>query len=128
MRPMAKEWVEKAEGDYKAANVQWATNDPVYDDICFHAQQCVEKYLKAWLTEKEIDFPKTHDLEALAKLCMTTLPGLSTLMEVLRFLNAFAVEIRYPGTSAQEQDAKRCWQACLQARKFLREKLDIEGK
>jgi len=33
-----------------------------YDTICFHAQQCVEKYLKALLTSTHTDFPKTHDL------------------------------------------------------------------
>jgi HEPN domain-containing protein len=125
---MAKEWIDKAEGDYKSASVQWDTNDPVYDDICFHAQQCVEKYLKAWLAEKEMDFPKTHDLEALAKLCLNTLPKISELFDELRFLTAFAVEIRYPGTFAQKQDAERCWLATLQVRTFLREKLGVERK
>ncbi len=35
------------------------------DTVCFHAQQCVEKYLKAVLVSEAIDFPKTHDLEEL---------------------------------------------------------------
>lgn len=123
MKPITKEWIEKAEGDYKAGTVQWDTKDPVYDDVCFHAQQCVEKYLKAWLGEKDVDFPKTHDLEMLAKLSMPSLPELTAFIDRLRFLNAFAVEIRYPGALARRQDAERCWQAALQTRNFIREKL-----
>jgi HEPN domain-containing protein len=36
-----------------------------YRAICFHAQQCAEKYLKARLTEANIPFIKTHDLPSL---------------------------------------------------------------
>jgi hypothetical protein len=39
---------------------QWAT-----EVICFHAQQCVEKYLKALLVLNRTDFPKTHDIRRL---------------------------------------------------------------
>ncbi len=38
---LVKAWIEKA-------------------DICFHAQQCAEKYLKAYLTYKEVEFRKTY--------------------------------------------------------------------
>jgi HEPN domain-containing protein len=31
----------------------------------FHAQQCVEKYLKALLVAPGLAFPRTHDLTAL---------------------------------------------------------------
>jgi len=93
MRPMTQEWAEKAEGDYRVTASQWRVAEPVYDAICFHAQQCAEKYLKAWLVEQGMDFPKTHDLEALAKLCASSLPELGALMDGLRFLTSFAVEI-----------------------------------
>jgi HEPN domain-containing protein len=123
MKPMTQEWTEKAEGDYKVAASQWGIEEPVYDAICFHAQQCAEKYPKAWLVEQDADFPKTHDLEALAKLCMPSLPELDSLLDGLRFLTSFAVEIRYPGTSAERQDAERCWQAALQTRDLISRKL-----
>ena len=70
MRPITQEWVTKAEGDADVAAALWQMADPVYDAICFHAQQCVEKYCKAWLVERGINFPRTHDLEALAKQCL----------------------------------------------------------
>ncbi|MBW1960508.1 MAG: HEPN domain-containing protein [Deltaproteobacteria bacterium] len=46
--------------------------------VCFHAQQCAEKYLKAFLTFKNIDFPKTHDIgELLALVSKGTRPQLT---------------------------------------------------
>ena len=48
MKPLTREWVRKAEGDYAtAAREMRARKSPNYDAACFHAQQCVEKYLKA---------------------------------------------------------------------------------
>lgn len=44
MKPLTKEWIEKAEGDYKVAARERRTKLPVYEAVCFHAQQCIEKY------------------------------------------------------------------------------------
>jgi len=100
MKALTAEWVDKAEGDYQVAQDQWKAPTPVFDAICFHAQQCAEKYLKAWLTEQGTPFPRTHDLESLAKFCLPTFPDLSAILNDLRFLTSFGVEVRYPGTSA----------------------------
>jgi len=54
MKPETQEWIEKAEGDLKVARRETQTADPVYDAVCFHAQQCAEKYLKAVLEEHNI--------------------------------------------------------------------------
>lgn len=63
---VVREWVAKAENDLKtAAHTLKLGKDCPTDTVCFHAQQCVEKYLKALLVWKGIDFPKTHDLEKL---------------------------------------------------------------
>lgn len=125
MKQIAQEWTDKAEGDYRVAASQWKLEAPVYDAICFHAQQCVEKYLKACLTENDSDFPKTHDLEALARLCFLSLPDLASQIEGLRFLTSFSVEIRYPGTVAEKQDAERCWGIAQRARSLIRSKLQL---
>lgn len=48
MNPLTVEWVNKAEGDFTTALRELrARKSPNYDAACFHAQQCVEKYLKA---------------------------------------------------------------------------------
>ena len=59
-------WVDKAEHDLKNAEHTLTLGDdcPV-DTVCFHAQQCVEKYLKALLVFYGIVPPRTHNLRVL---------------------------------------------------------------
>jgi HEPN domain-containing protein len=46
MKLLTAEWVQKAEGDFTVAQKMLrACKNPVYDAVCFHAQQCAEKYL-----------------------------------------------------------------------------------
>ena len=66
MKATTREWVEKAEADYDAALLlRPSRKRHARDIVCFHLQQCVEKYLKARLEEAGLSFPKTHDLEQL---------------------------------------------------------------
>ena len=52
MTPLTREWVAKAEGDYATARREArARRQPNFDAVCFHAQQCAEKYVKALLQE-----------------------------------------------------------------------------
>jgi len=66
---ITREWIVKADNDLKTAShtLKMPKGCPT-DTVCFHAQQCVEKYLKAFLVWKGIDFPKTHDIEHLVSL------------------------------------------------------------
>ena len=53
MKPETVEWVEKSEGDWNAARqLNRVRKDPNYDGVCFHCQQCAEKYLKAKLVDQ----------------------------------------------------------------------------
>jgi HEPN domain-containing protein len=70
--------------------------DCPYDTVCFHAQQCVEKYLKALLTYLSIDFPKIHDIGDLTDFLPSHLrPPLSEVEQ--ERLTDYAIEARYPG-------------------------------
>ncbi len=63
MKRLTLEWIEKAESDFHLLEREIrARKNPSYDAVCFHAEQCAEKYLKGRLTEAKIAFPKTHDL------------------------------------------------------------------
>ena len=53
MKPATQEWIEKAEGDYRTAlRERRVRRHPNHDAVCFHAQQCIEKYLN-WLDRKD---------------------------------------------------------------------------
>ncbi len=94
---VAHGWVEKAENDLKnAANTAKMGEDCPTDTVCFHAEQCVEKYPKAFLASRGTDFPKTHDIEELvARMPRTIRASLSD--EQQRRLTAYATTTRYPG-------------------------------
>jgi HEPN domain-containing protein len=55
---LVKMWMRKADNDLKTAKDELNTEEPATDTICFHAQQCAEKYLKAFLIYHEIEFEK----------------------------------------------------------------------
>lgn len=66
---VVREWVAKAENDLKnAANTIKMGEECPTDTVCFHAQQCVEKYLKTLLVWKGIPFPKLHNISAVLAL------------------------------------------------------------
>lgn len=94
---VVREWVVKAENDLRAGAylLRMRKNCPT-DAVCFHAQQCVEKYLKAVLVLDGIDFPRTHDLGELAALLPSRIRLHMTVQEQQR-LTTYAALARYPG-------------------------------
>ena len=97
-----------------------ARKHPNYDSLCFHAQQCAEKYLKARLEEGGIAFPKTHDLPLLLTLTLQIEPQWTALLPQARGLNGYAVDIRYPGQSATKAEAKQAVKDCREIRQAVR--------
>ena len=107
MKPLSSEGIEKAEGDFATANREIRVRkSPNFDAVCFHAQQCVEKYLKALLQEANLPFGKTHHLISLLDLLLSTLPSWELFRPQLQNLNAYSVSIRYPGESADKAVAR----------------------
>jgi len=128
MKPITREWVDKAEEDYRVARHERNVRPPAYTAVCFHTQQCVEKYLKALLQEHARPFSRTHDLEALMTLCLFVVPELEKYRAHLQWLTVFAVEARYPGIAARKQDAERCFQIAKLLRTLLRRRLGLIPK
>jgi HEPN domain-containing protein len=126
MKPLTQEWVDKAEGDLASAGRELrARKAPNYDAACFHSQQCAEKYLKARLQEESFPFPKTHDLTVLLNLLLPVEPLWSTLRPDLTVLTEYAVSYRYPGESADRDQAKEAVRLCRELRKKVRESLGL---
>ncbi len=91
------EWKQKAENDLRTAQIVLSSEEPPTDTICFHAQQCAEKYLKSYLTSKDITIEKTHDLTRINNIYIGIDPDFQKLSEFAELLSGYAVEVRYPG-------------------------------
>jgi HEPN domain-containing protein len=124
MKRRTREWIDKAEGDLAVALREMAAPAPVYDVICFHAQQCAEKYLKALLEEHKIYFDKTHDLLVLLELAAGNLPELDPLKAELDHLGSFGIAVRYPGAAADREAAEEAVRLAEEVRSVLKAKLE----
>jgi len=125
---IAREWIIKAENDLKtASHTLKMTRGCPTDAVCFHAQQCVEKYLKAFLVSKGIDFPRTHDIERLVALLPEDI-WLRLSIEEQRRLTAYATVTRYPGEyePVPLAEAQRSVRIARRVRKELRSLLPKE--
>ena len=127
------EWVAKAEQDYRAA----VTLDPddTPDVICFHCQQCIEKYLKAAMVTRGIRVERTHDLLELKDLLYSgansslssDAAAYGALFDDLDLLQGYAVNIRYPGTHAAADEPRRALATMQGLRTSLRCLLGLEA-
>ena len=120
-RLFIKQWLEKADGDLKVAKSLFSAKAKFNDIICFHAQQAVEKYLKAYLTAKQTEFTKTHKIEDLLDLVTVTNPGLATQLNSTSSLSVYAVEFRYPGDypKPNRKEARRAIELAEETRKII---------
>jgi HEPN domain-containing protein len=133
MSDLLAEWIAKAEGDFNVMRRESQVRArPNYDDVCFHAQQCAEKYLKARLLAGGVAFQKIHSLIVLLDQALPLEPQWEKFRAALSELSAFAVAARYPGESADKEDAATAVQACrsfrLAARRSLFPRKKRQGK
>lgn len=99
-------WAEKAEEDFALARSAYHRKKPLITGVCFHAQQCAEKYMKALLVSRKKGFPMTHDLLILNDLCSGAGIFLEIDSKLLNSLTDYAVRTRYPGEEPTLEDAK----------------------
>src|SRR5215216_3357969 len=126
MKPLALEWVEKAENDWISLLREIrARKNPNYDAACFFAQQCVEKYIKARLVDADLYFKKTHDLGYLLKLASPIEPLWTAYEKELRLLSDYGVEFRYPGASANIEIARNARNVCKSFPAVARQSLGL---
>ena len=93
-----KRWLIKAINDYKSAQklLSQPEEEIITDTACFHCQQAVEKMLKAFLLNYNIEFGKTHSIEYLIKLCSKIDKEFEKLYEIIEGLTEYAIDVRYP--------------------------------
>lgn len=119
-------WVIEAEDDLKLARISIRRENLLFRAACFHAQQCGEKYLKALLLDKQVEFPKVHDLGTLNALCNQAgvLTGFDK--DALDLLSDHAVRTHYPGPPPTLEDAHEAIEIAKSIRKFARKWFGIK--
>jgi HEPN domain-containing protein len=123
-----KEWINKAEEDYVVAtSLARKRKRPTPNAVCFHCQQCAEKYLKAFLVQNAIVFRRVHDLLELHTLCLSVNPSFELIADLLDQLNPYSVEFRYPGEEATVEEAKLALRAMKEVRRFIQGVLTMNG-
>jgi len=129
MKPLTAEWLDKAEGDFAVMERESRVRrNPAHDIVCFHAQQCVEKYLEARLCHAGAEAGRLHDLVALLERVLACEPLWEAFRIDLAYLSDFAVAYRYPGESSTREQALDAVKRCRRFRLVARQALGITGR
>ncbi len=120
-RELIDSWIVKAEKDLISAKHELSFSDAVTETICFHCQQAVEKYLKAYLVFLGISFTKTHEIGELITKCESRDSEISVLKEKADKLTDYAVEVRYPEDEFEPtlEEAKESFDIAKKIKEFV---------
>ena len=124
-----KQWLVFADEDLRiAVKTLDDTENCPYRLVAYHAQQCSEKYLKAFLVFHSIDFPYTHNIRRLLKLCAEKADWTGRLENAAE-LTSYAITARYPGEDADVsgQEAVQAVEIAQLVRKQIRKSLKQLG-
>lgn len=123
-----KEWLKKAEIDLKVIEheLKLPQEEIVIEAVCFHAQQAVEKHLKAFLIHHKIQYKKTHNIDILLIECSkldNDFQGIN-----VENLSQFGVRIRYPDDFyvPDMEEVKFYYNLANQIKKLIISKLEIK--
>jgi len=123
---LIEEWIQHAEEDYEAAlDLLRRRKHPMPAMVCYHCQQCAEKYLKAFLLDNNNIFEKIHNLLDLNESCQKIDASFGFVVDWLKVLNPYAIETRYPGRRFELAEAKEAVVLMKEVRKFIRAKLGL---
>jgi HEPN domain-containing protein len=97
----------------------------VTESVCFHCQQAVEKYLKAYLVFLSITFAKTHEIGELITKCESKDKEISVFKEEADKLTDYAIEIRYPDDWYEPtfNEAKEAFTIARKIKEFIQNKI-----
>lgn len=126
----ARLWFMKADNDLKVGRDELMSDNPVTDAICFHMQQCVEKYLKGYLVFYGKEIERTHNISRILRECMDLDVSFSAIdnPDVDR-LTLYATELRYPDDFYMPSldEAREAIRQAETVRGFVLERLRFAG-
>jgi HEPN domain-containing protein len=131
VRRKVQKWVAFADEDLRFAQTGMSLpgrEPPAYRLVAYHAQQCAEKYLKAYLVCQGVDFPYTHNISTLLELCIDYAVWPTSLREAEE-LTDYAITTRYPGEDedVMEAEAKRALEIARTVRGRVQTELKLLG-
>ncbi len=91
-----QEWLRRAKSNLARAK-QPKPDEALWEDLCFDAQQAVEKAFKAVLVFRGVDFPKTHNIRVLLSLLDSAGQQIPQELRKAIGLTIYATVSRYPG-------------------------------
>ena len=91
-----QQWLKLAGLDLRSAKNDLKDNPPVTNTACYHAQQCAEKSLKAFIVRWDQHIEKTHDLTLLLKTCIKYDLEFEMHKTAAQRLTDYAITTRYP--------------------------------
>jgi hypothetical protein len=116
-----EKWIKKAEGDLYNVQLLLKDDNCQSDICCFHCQQSAEKYLKSFFVSRQLDFPKTHDLELLVKLIVLQKPNFIEILPNALAITNYGVNPRYPDDTHEPTigDAQQAYQNAIIIKDFV---------
>lgn len=125
----ARQWVDFADEDLRLArHALTMPKQCPHRLVAYHAQQCVEKSLKAYLVCRSVEFPFTHNISLLLELCEDRAEWAHDLTSAEE-LSPYAVSLRYPGpeSTVTAEDAERAIEIAAEVRGAVGRALRDEG-
>jgi len=124
----ANNWLQRSKSNMARAKAGRVLPDILYEDLCYDAQQVVEKALKAVCIIHEIVFPKTHDIAYLIELLEKGNVEVPGELQNAKILTSYAVETRYPGDyePVNEDDYLNAMQLAKKVLKWVEKKMEKE--
>lgn len=129
IRQKVAQWLAYGDDDLRLARHGFTMlRGSPYRLIAYHAQQCAEKYLKAYLVFHRVDFPYTHNIARLLELCADKGEWVDGLHEA-EGLTPFAITARYPGEdeAVTEEEVRHAIEIATLVRQTVRTALAEEG-
>src|SRR3989338_7605671 len=128
MRPEedVREWLKKANEDFGFAS-SILPDTTFYAQVCFHFQQAAEKFLKAYIVKKKLEFRKIHELRKLLKICEKDTPNFSDFREEADFLSPFYIDTRYPvhwPAAVSKEEALKAQEAAKRIKEFVEKTIE----
>ncbi len=110
-------WMRLAQDDLTMADLAMGSSRPLVGNACYHAQQAVEKAIKAVLIFLQVEFPFTHEIDPLLKLVPEDW-NVKQMSISAEQLNKWASAGRYP-TELPDPTEENAREALRQARAVM---------